>query len=266
MKFDGYLFVSDMDATLLNDDFKVSKENQDAIMYFINNGGKFTIASGRMVAAAGAYYPQTHINAPAVLHNGAKLYDFENNRVLFEKFIEENRKQIIRKVYNNIIDVGIEIYANEIVYVYRSCKETARFKNRDYDVVYSLPEEIWNENWIKVLLIADKEKLNAYERDYRENYDSGYCVRSGDKYLDIMANGVSKGLGIKKLSELLGIKKDKIIAVGDNMNDISMFDYADISFAVENAEPAVKAAAKYRTVHYSRHAIAAIVEFMEKNI
>lgn len=49
--FDGYTLVSDMDGTLINSNKEISKENLDAIKYFVNNGGKFTVATGRMVAS-----------------------------------------------------------------------------------------------------------------------------------------------------------------------------------------------------------------------
>ena len=68
-KFSDYLLVSDMDATLLNDDHIISEENRQAIDYFIKNGGRFTVATGRMVEAVRAYMPNLHINAPAVLQD-----------------------------------------------------------------------------------------------------------------------------------------------------------------------------------------------------
>ena len=43
-KFEGKLLVSDMDATLLNRDHKVSERNREAIEYFISEGGRFTVA------------------------------------------------------------------------------------------------------------------------------------------------------------------------------------------------------------------------------
>ena len=47
--FEGYLLVSDMDGTLLNSEKKISKENLNAIDYFVKEGGTFTVATGRML-------------------------------------------------------------------------------------------------------------------------------------------------------------------------------------------------------------------------
>lgn len=265
-KFSGYLLVSDMDATLLADDHTISDANRQAINYFIKNGGRFTVATGRMVDAVKAYIPPLNINAPAILHNGAKLYDFENDKPLFEKFIEEERKDAIRRVYEDFPDIGLEVYSGEKVYVYRKCEETKRFLTRSYEVFYSLPDEVWERPWIKVLLIGKKELLDKYEPIYRAEYDSGCCVRSGSRFLDVVANGVSKGEGVNQLAASLGIDDGKVIAVGDNMNDISMLKAAGISYAVANGETAAKEAADFIAPSNNDSALAYIIEQIEKSI
>ncbi len=259
-KYTGKLLVSDMDATLLSSDHTVSEGNREAILNFIKEGGMFTIASGRMEPAVRHYFSQMTINAPAILHNGAKLYDFAENKTLYEKSIEEDRKSAIKRVYNELPEIGLEVYANEIVYVYRPCAETERFKTRSYDVVYGMPDKVWSEPWTKVLLIGERELLDKYEPVYRSEYDSGYCVRSGDKYLDVVANGVSKGIALERLSAILGIKKENVYAVGDNMNDIDMLKAAGTSCAVANAENAVKEIADFEVPSCNSSAIRYIIE------
>ena len=55
-KYDGWLIVSDMDATLLDENKQISAENKQAIDYFIENGGLFTVASGRMATEVKMYF------------------------------------------------------------------------------------------------------------------------------------------------------------------------------------------------------------------
>lgn len=262
-KFEGCLFVSDMDATLLTSDHQISDKNRRAIEYFISEGGRFTVATGRMVDAVGAYLGRLPINAPAVLHNGAKLYDFSSNSVIFEKFIEEDRKPAVKRVYSDMPELGLEIYSDEIIYVYKPCSETKRFLTRSYKVVYNMPDEVWDRPWTKLLLIGDtKEILDKYEPIYRRDYDSGLCVRSGPLYLDIVAGGVSKGKGAKRAAEITGC--NKIFAIGDSENDVDMLRCADISFAVENAVPDVKRAAMYGAPHHNDDAVAYAIEKLDK--
>lgn len=259
-KYDGKLLVSDMDSTLLNDEHKVTEENFEAIKYFISEGGIFTVASGRMVDAVRIYLERLLINAPAILHNGAKIYDFSSERVICEKFIESERKAAYRKVYENQPQFGLEVYSKEHIYVLRECFETPRLKATPYDVTYSMPDNIWNEEWTKALIIGKEEELDVFEPIYREKYDNGYSVRSGKCYLDIVANGVSKGLGVEFLSEKLGIKKCNIYTVGDNMNDLEMIRLAGHGFAVKNAVDALKNQAEAIVPSNNNGAIAYIIE------
>lgn len=259
MKFDGYLFVSDMDATLLKNNHKVSEKNREAVEYFTSNGGLFTVATGRIAAAAAPYLEQININAPAILHNGAQIYDLSLKKTLFERTIEEERKDAIRRVYEKIPELGLEVYTSGgNVYVYRECSETKRFKARNIDVIYGMTDEAWKEKWLKVLLIGEKKLLNRYEPIYRRDYDSGYSVRSGAKYLDVVSSEASKGRALSTLAGIVGAKR--VIAVGDNMNDISMLEAADVSFAVDNAEKEVKAAADFAAPDNNSDAIAYIIE------
>ena len=162
--FDGYTLVSDMDGTLINSNKEISKENLDAIKYFVNNGGKFTVATGRMVASVECFLDRLNLDLPAILHNGGKIYDYNNKKVVYEHFIEEDRKESIKKVWENRPDIGIEIFCDEVVYIYRECKYTKRYNKYSYDIVYNLPKEIWNKPWVKVLLIGDEEVLDEFEK------------------------------------------------------------------------------------------------------
>lgn len=258
--FENYLLVSDMDATLLSDDHTISENNLVALRFFTEHGGRFTVASGRMVDAVGKYVRELPINAPAVLHNGAKVYDYNTQRVLFERMIEDERKQAIRRIHDDVPELGIEIYSDEVVYVYRACKQTERFRRLSYDVCYELPDEIWDRPWIKALLIGDKPIVDKYEPLYRAKYDSGNAVRSGDSFLDIVANGVSKGGGVEQVARLLGIDRAHIAAIGDNMNDLSMLQAAGHSFCVANAEQAVKDAVQTITPDNNHDALAYVVQ------
>lgn len=262
-KFSDYLLVSDMDATLLTNKHKISDKNREAVNYFISQGGRFTVATGRMNTGVREYITKISINAPAILHNGAQIYDFDKEESLCEKFIEEERKNAIKRVYNDIPELGLEIYSNDTIYIYRECAETTRFKNRKYtNVIYGVPDEVWEQPWIKCLLIGEKKLLDYYEPIYRSDYDSGYAVRSGKKYLDIVSGEASKGIALTELKKIIGVKQ--VVAVGDNMNDISMLEAADISFAVENAEKTVKNIVDFQAPSNNDDAIAYIIEQLER--
>ena len=262
-KFEGILLVSDIDATLFNSEHHISEENAQAIEYFKSEGGLFSVASGRMRDAVGNYLNELKINAPAILHNGAKIYDFENNVTLYEKSIEEERKNVIRRVYETQPQFGLEIYADEHIYVLRECFETERLKSKNYDVTYYMPHEVWDKPWTKVLIIGHEKELDRFEEIYRNEYDTGYAVRSGKRYLDMVANGVSKGNGVKRIAEYFNINRENIYAVGDNMNDLEMIQYSGHGFAVKNGVEALKQAADAVVPSNDESAIAYIIKMIK---
>ena len=75
-----------------------------------------------------------------------------------------------------------------------------------------------------------------------------------------------KGSAVEFVCEHLQIPITDSVAAGDAENDISMLQIGDISYAVENALPHVKAVAKRQTVHYEQSAIAAIVADLEREL
>ena len=77
---------------------------------------------------------------------------------------------------------------------------------------------------------------------------------------------VQKNTALLKMAELLGIAPEKTIAVGDFNNDVSMIRAAGIGFAVDNAVAEAKAVADYVTVSNNHHAIAAIVDRLDRGL
>lgn len=259
-KFDGKLLITDMDNTLLNSNREVSEKNRNAIKYFTSEGGKFGVASGRGVDAVRGYKDIIGINIPAVMYNGAMVYSFDTETAVYRMDIEEERKKNVKKIFDTRPDLGIEIYADEHIYVLRKCFATSRFLTKNYDVTYHMPNEIWNVPWTKVLVIGTEKQLDDFEPIYRREYDSGNAVRSEKNFFDIVANGVSKGYGVTKLAEMLNIDSGNIYVVGDNMNDVEMIECAAHGYAVENSVEALKIRAERVVPSNDNDAIAYIID------
>ena len=168
--FDGYLLVSDMDGTLLNSKGKLSEENKKAIEYFVDNGGQFTLATGRMLPSIKRHIHKMKVTLPVIMYNGTKVYDFNGDEVIWEKFLEEERKEIVKVVNKVNHNIGIEIYSNEQVYIYQACKRTERFSKLGYDVIYNVDDSIWNKKWTKALIVGEKEELDFVETYLRKDY------------------------------------------------------------------------------------------------
>jgi hypothetical protein len=76
-----------------------------------------------------------------------------------------------------------------------------------------------------------------------------------------MKVGISKAYALQKLSESLGIKRGEIAAIGDQLNDNELIEYAGLGIAVANAEDALKAKADVVTMaNNNEDAVAEAIE------
>jgi len=76
--FDNILMVTDLDGTLFDSRAQVSQKNMNAINEFRNNGGLFTIATGRAFSYSRFTANELELQIPAIVYNGAAVYDFVN--------------------------------------------------------------------------------------------------------------------------------------------------------------------------------------------
>ena len=95
-KFDGILLLSDMDGTLLNGSSTVSPENLSALRYFMAEGGRFSVATGRSKPGMEHFLESLPINAPAVIYNGAVVYDFEAGCPVWQRPLGERGLRLNR--------------------------------------------------------------------------------------------------------------------------------------------------------------------------
>ena len=264
-KFDGILLCTDLDATLLNDEHIVSQENIAAIEYFKAEGGMFTFVTGRVPSGARLMLEYVKPNAPVVTFNGAGIYDFEKNELLWGTYLDDKAKEIIEYAENRMPGMGLVVCTDEKVYfplLNPWVDEYYKLENFPLDTTYY--RDI-SEKWKKALFVSSNEdilkiKQLVSESGMGENFD---FVQSCANYYEILPKGATKGTGLERLAGILGIDRNKIIACGDNENDITMIEYAGIGVAVENAIDALKSAADIVTVSNNEHAIAKVIKDIE---
>ncbi|MGL5415588.1 MAG: Cof-type HAD-IIB family hydrolase [Clostridium sp.] len=262
--FSGIMLVSDMDGTIINKEKKISEKDREAIEYFKENGGLFTVATGRMLPSASRYAIDLKLSLPVILYNGCKIYDYETESVLNEYTLEDERKEIIRKLME-VEGIGLEVYSEENIYVFKECHLTKRFSKLGYNVIFGSEGEIWNKKWTKILIVGEGDILDKFEEDF-SMYDVEKPLRSAIKYLEIVPNSASKGQALKELIELKKLQDYKVVAVGDNMNDEALLEAANYGFAVKNANPRLLEKAKYIAPSNNENPLAYIVNWIEKEL
>lgn len=263
--FNGILLVSDMDKTLLDSNSRVSRKNKEALLRFTEQGGRFTVATGRIKAAILPYIQELPINAPAILYNGAMVYDLDKNQIVWQKCLREEILPVLNEVYDKFQDVGVEIYHGDGIYIARENNVTIRHIVRETLVpVMCGPDQV-PFPWQKILLGADHSRLLEVEAFLAAKQAGFRTVFSEPQFLEIMEETVSKGAALEHVTEGLGYSLSNTVTVGDNLNDMELIKNAGVGIAVGNAHSALKEIADMCSVSHDEDAIAQVIEWIEKD-
>lgn len=250
------LFITDLDGTLLNSQAELSDFTVNTINSLIEKGMYFTYATARTEYSAGSITERLNINVPCICNNGAEIYDRLSGKYVRKSDIPiESAAKIIDAFAEN--DVGMFMFKFRGEKFGTCYTEKLNEYMRDYVETRSkTAQPLWkcadfhSENDGSVVYLTstgDYEKLLPIERIaaavkgldhvfYEDTYTGKY-------YLEIFSENASKANGLKFLREEYGF--DKIVAFGDNLNDLSMFRVADVKIAVGNAKDELKKAADF---------------------
>ena len=95
--FSDILLTVDYDRTLTAPDSTIPERNLEAIRYFMDNGGAFTVNTGRSVPMSRSFLDKVPVNAPLLLYNGYAAYDIQKKQFIFCHPIELDLWDMVRK-------------------------------------------------------------------------------------------------------------------------------------------------------------------------
>lgn len=237
------LLTVDFDRTLTAPDSTIPERNIQAIQYFIENGGAFTVNTGRSVAMFRPYMEQIPHNAPFLLYNGSAAYQEGALQLLHP--IELPLQKTLEEVAEAFPDLNVELQG--VSAHFRLAENPAW--DAFYDAVNCVHEKIcfegFTEPFLKFsvfgqireynvahLFSGSQEELarmDAVEDWLRERYgDQVEIFRAAPRIIDIHAKGVSKIRAARELQQALG--KKLLVCVGDAENDLPMLRGADYAF------------------------------------
>ncbi len=271
MKFDGIMIITDLDGTFFNSKSEIAKRNMEAVEYFKENGGLFTIATGRSPFSPAwlseIFSPLT--NAPAILCNGAFCYNFKKaERICEIELNYEKATEIAMAVHRDFPEITVRLSTASGEYSL-SREESIEIINGKYCVTGKNPLPI--KNWARVSFDGDAESTDRVREHFHEEYSKYFALMKPCpiiyEFQDIRA---TKGQALDRLRDYLKssgfIKNDlEIYAVGDYENDLDLLTHADIAACPENAIESVKKISKIQLCHCDDGAIADLIEKIEKN-
>lgn len=234
----------DIDGTLLNSNHKITKKVKDAINIVANEKNiPVILVSARMPKGITFLQRELEIEEPIICYSGALILDKEG-KVLLKEFINVLDLEEIYKLGNKH-NIHISLYKDDEWYI----EEIDYWTKQESEITNITPKiiefkeliELWKKEGTgpnKILCMANPNEINILKENIRANELNIYP--SKPTYLEIMPSNASKTSAINYLQKKFDIKKDEIIAMGDNYNDIDMLKYAGVGIAMGNAPDDVK--------------------------
>lgn len=244
-KFSDVLLTADFDRTLTDTQSQVPQRNLEAIRYFMENGGAFTVNTGRGVPVFAQYMDAVEVNAPLLMYNGSAAYDKADGKLSFCHPIQLDQKMFLDALIARFPELTVEVEGVDVHYAfapnpgwkefmdYNRCAYQIAKTGDDlgpflkvslYGTFHDCTVASFFEGWEEETTLI--EAAQAY---IRETYGHAVEVyRASLRSLDIHAKGTSKLKSARELQQQLGRKI--LVCVGDADNDLSMLLGADYAF------------------------------------
>jgi len=262
--FDGTLILSDMDGTLLNSKAEIPEGNIRALQYYMNNGGKFSFATGRNYEGMKYFCDVLKVNAPGVTSNGAVIFDFTKNEPKKVFPIGEIGEEIALELLKRFDDIGIEVMYAQSIYVLKANIITDQHIEYTKMSAKNATFEELPRPWVHMLITRDPATIAEVYDFIDKNYgEKVFFQYSAPFFLELQAKVSNKGNAALEIAQMLGIEKSGLYTVGDGQNDIQLLQCTQNCFAPGNAHPDVLKVTNNILTDNDNDTLASLVQFIE---
>ena len=261
----------DLDGTLLATDKSLSAANREALERAAASGVYIVPVTGRPLYGLPSVVEDLDFVRYAITSNGAVIYDREQGTALREYLMTaEKAAEILEAAqlpgticeyfaggYGHHDDRGWEYLQGRfgkgplMSYIRQSRKrvddvmESMMTCGRGIENISTMSLTHEEQEMIrqKVMMIAGVR-----------------CIIPCPTDLEITSAEADKGTALLQLADLMGIRRDEVMAMGDGDNDYSMMKAAGISVAVANADRRIMEAADHRAPSNDEDGVADAVD------
>lgn len=249
-----YLIAVDLDGTLLTDDKRISTYTKLTLQKLIELGHYVVIATGRSNRMSILYYDELGLKTPLINSNGAFIHhptnrnwgtyhhplDLKTAKDIVEISYSLQAKNLLAAIEDNVI---VDRFDKHIVNFYEAGSDTGTLMigpvkdklKEEPTLMLIYPDENNLEKLTEYL-----DEVHAHAIDHR-NWGAPFHI------IEVMNKSMNKAVAVKKVADYYQVPRERIIAFGDEKNDLHMIDYAGIGVAMENAVDELKSIADHVT-------------------
>ncbi|MGG5253298.1 Cof-type HAD-IIB family hydrolase [Neobacillus sp. SM06] len=245
---DRHLIALDLDGTLLKDNKTISKKTKEIIQKAKELGHIVMIATGRPFRSSEMYYNELELNTPIVNFNGAFIHHPKDpSWGLFHSPLDIHvAKQIIDacrtfQFHNIIAEVMDEVYFH-----YHDEKLLDIFSMGNPKITTGDLSRYLTDSPTSLLIHTNEDDLQKIRQHLSDVHAEVIEQRSWAApwhVIEIIKSGLHKAIGLKKAADYFDIPRERIVAFGDEDNDLEMLEYAGRGVAMGNGIDQVKAVA-----------------------
>ena len=241
--YSDVLLTVDFDRTLTGPDSVIPQRNLEAIRYFMDNGGAFTVNTGRSLNTFRAQLDLVPTNAPLLLFNGGGTY-FEGKYINY-KTIDLDMWQVLTQVMEEFPQMNLEVqalYTHYLPNLKPEFEEMYLGMGWEYEtanpgddlgpfIKFALFGKPYHNKFSTMYEYTPEQlaEIDRVEARLRELWgDKLETTRSAPRIIDVLPKGASKGKAARELQHTLGRKI--LVCVGDAENDLTMMEHADYAF------------------------------------
>lgn len=241
------LVATDIDGTIFIPEKEFTLGVKECIKRLSKAGIKVVLVTGRMNAAATKIAKDLELDTPVVSYQGGLVT--ENGKKLYERYLtEEQTERILNWAKEE--NIHINLYNDDILYSESDCYEVQRYCNNLHtERTIKSFDEIKKDKINKLLAIdySNPDRITRYEKELQNIFPDLYIVKSTPYFLEFSNPEASKKCAVEFLQNYWGLKKEEILTIGDQNNDIALLQAGGLKIAMGNATDELKEIADYIT-------------------
>ncbi len=259
------LVIVDIDGTISGQSNQVSPGVKQALQEARRRGVHVGIATGRMYRSAERFHGEIQANLPICAYQGALIRHPEEKRTYKHWLLD---RTLAQELMNQLAShpLLIHVYINDELYLKEWTPLSEAYAQRSQvpvNLLADLGPELTAEPTKVLAMAEDVDLIDQLLTQMRQRFpvEQLYLTRSVPTFLEATHPAVNKGNAVKYLAEeILGLRADQVMTIGDSDNDIEMLSYAGIGVAMGNASEAIQGYADWVAPSVEEDGVVAALE------